>query len=76
MWLLSPSLNVLTVDWDSSDISTSAKLTIHQSNFNEKYALLRYHKVTIAFFREDGTFDTQETILQNTPQTTVFYDGS
>jgi hypothetical protein len=76
MWLLTPSLNVITVNWDSTDTTTSATLTINQSNFTASLPLLRYHKVNIAYFYSDATYTTAEQLISNTAQTTATYDGS
>jgi aminopeptidase N len=59
MWLLLPSLNVLTVDWDPNSISATSTLTIHQGFYTPDYETLRYQKIDVAFFKIDGSFDLQ-----------------
>lgn len=56
-WLLTPSVNVLTATWDPSDKKANATITIHQTYFAPEYPLLRYHKLNIALFKEDNTYD-------------------
>jgi aminopeptidase N len=75
-WLLTPSLNILTIDWDPQALEVNAKLTIKQTYFTEDYPTLRYHKINLAFFLEDGTYTIQEVFVKNTEQTEVTYDAS
>ena len=76
MWLLTSSLNVLSLDWDPSSTSTESTLTIKQTYFSDKFQTLRYHMLRVAFFREDGSYTTQKVLVRNTPTTIVTYDAS
>lgn len=76
MWLLTPSLNVITADWDPKSTSKTATLTINQTNFTEEYQMLRFHMVNVAFFTIDGSYTTQKVLIKDTEQTQVTYDAS
>ena len=76
MWLLTPSLNVITVSWDKNSTSKSATLTINQDNYTNDYKMLRFHSVNIAFFKNDGSYTTQQVLITDTPTMTVTYDAS
>ena len=62
-WLLNPSLNLISIDWNPNDTSTTATLSIKQEYYTELYKFLRYHKTKAAFFKEDLTFDIQEILI-------------
>lgn len=76
MWILTPSLNIITSTWDPTSRAKQATLTLNQSNYTSTYDMLRYHMVNVAFFKADGTYTTQKVLIQNKPQTQVFYDAS
>lgn len=75
-WLLAPSLNTVSVDFDPSDISDEATLTIHQDWYTEVYQTLRYHKTRVALFKEDATYDVLDVLLTPSATTTLKYKGS
>lgn len=64
-WLLTPSLNVVTINWNPDSTSSTATLTINQDPFTEDYPTLRLHMVNIAFFKADGSYTTQKVLLIN-----------
>lgn len=76
MWLLTASLNVLTITWDPQSTDAAAILTINQTAFSVDYSTLRYHMVNVAFFKADGSYTTQKVLINNTNQTTLTYDAS
>lgn len=76
MWLTSVSFNVLTPEWDPSDISSTATLIIHQENFSSVHQNIRYHQITVTFFKNDGTSINQSVLVQPQSDTLVVYDGS
>lgn len=59
MWILTPSLNVITPKWDPLSVSSRAILSLNQTNFSPAHKMLRYHKVNVAFFKADGSYTTQ-----------------
>jgi aminopeptidase N len=75
-WLLTPSLNTGYVEWDPSDASPKATLTIHQDFYSSVYPFLRYHKTRVALFYPDTTYDVIDVMLAPSSSTTVEYDGS
>jgi len=75
-WLLTPSLNTVSIEWDNTDLSDSATLTIRQNYYTDVYPTLRYHKTRVAFFKSDGTYDVKDILLTPTPTTTLTYKGS
>jgi aminopeptidase N len=76
MWLLEPSLDVLSVEWDPSDISTTAPIKFRQAPFSSAYPLLRYHKINVAFIRANGTFVSKTFLVGNREETVGSYNGS
>lgn len=76
MWLTSVSFNVLTAEWDPSDLSSTATLTIHQENFSSVHQSLRYHQITVTFFKNDGTTFSQPVLVKAQSDTQIVYDGS
>lgn len=56
-WLLTPSLNEVSVGWSPSDSSPKAVLTIKQDYYAATYPVLRYHKTKVAFFYDDASRD-------------------
>lgn len=75
-WLLTPSPNFVTVEWDPNNHQPVAILKIKQSAYSPVYPLLRYHKTRIAFFNSDGTYDAQDIMILPQAQTEVVYNGS
>jgi aminopeptidase N len=65
-WIETPSLNVLSVSWDSSVTVGNADLTITQRAYSDKYPTLRYHKITITWVKENNTVDNTVALVNNT----------
>ena len=76
MWLLVPSLNEFSVKWDPASKAEKAVLELHQTNYTEKYKQLRYHKLNIALFKEDGTCDVLSELIRPVVKTTLTYNGA
>lgn len=71
-WLQTASLNVLETNWDQ----INSKVIINQSSFDDKN-ILRDHKLKMAFFYEDGTFDVKQNVQIKAVETTeINYAGS
>lgn len=64
MWLEKASLNVIEASWNPEDKSTEAKMVIGQSAYSPLHPTLRLHKIKIALFKEDFTFDVIEVLLK------------
>lgn len=75
-WLLTPSLNVVSVQWDPNNTSPTATLIINQSAYSSQYPVLRYHKTRVAFFRANNTYDTFDVLINPNATTLFSYDGS
>lgn len=76
-WIKKAGCNSILARWDKSDKSTNAKLTLVQDWTLEEHQTLRYHKMKVAFYAEDGKLlEAKEVILQNVSETVVEYDGS
>jgi len=74
-WLDSPGMNSITSDWDPTATGV-ASLTIRQSAASPDYPTLRYHKICVGFFGEDGqVLEEKEIILNNSEITTVEYNA-
>lgn len=75
-WLLAPSFNVLSVEWDPNSTSTTAELKINQRAYSQSYPTLRYHKVIVSFIRANGTVTNKVVVIDDSPQTIVTYNGN
>lgn len=67
MWILAPSLNIITPTWDPTSTSKQASLILNQSNYTNAYNKLRYHMVNVAFFKADGSYTTLKVLIKNQP---------
>ena len=63
-------LNECEVQWIGEE-----KLKIVQTVSLKEFPTLRRHKMKLALFRKDGTFDTIDVLLRNEPETTVEFKG-
>ncbi len=63
--------------WDQKDKSKKAKLTLVQGWTLEEHQTLRFHKMRVGFYSEDGALlEVKDVILQNREETVLEYDGS
>lgn len=70
MWLEQPSLNIFQIDWDR----VNKQITVNQSSFNGSN-ILRYHKIEVAFFKGDGSFDVlTKQLIKDSPATVLTYN--
>lgn len=71
-WFLTPSLNILESTWASSS------LKVIQSAFSEIYPSLRYHKLQVAFYDQNGQITEVKdvTIPRNVTSVEVPFDNS
>lgn len=76
-WIETAGCNEVTCDWDSSDKSENAKLTLLQYACLEEHPLLRYHKMNVGFYSSEGELlETKSIILKNVRETVIEYNGS
>ena len=76
-WLVKPGLNEVEPSWDAGANEGQATVTITQTAAREDYPTLRYHKIGVAFYGEEGKLlKTKEIILNNQAVTEVKYDAS
>lgn len=75
-WLLTPSLNTVSIEWDPTNLSPDATFTIKQECYTDVYPTLRYHQTRVALFKDDCTYDVLDVLITPTPTTTVAYDGT
>merc|ERR1712151_1369151 len=70
-------LNTVKCYWDSKNKKTEAELVLEQGVALEAHPTLRFHKMNIGFYAENGELiETKEIILQNQKETIIKYDGS
>lgn len=62
--------------WDPSITIGNADLTITQTAYSDAYPTLRYHKVTISWVKENGTYINTTNLVNNTETTTVTYNAA
>jgi aminopeptidase N len=76
-WIKKAGCNSVLARWDKGDKSGNAKLTLVQGWTLEEHQTLRYHKMRVGFYAEDGgLLDVKDVILQNRAETVLEYDGS
>ena len=77
-WLQTSSLNVFEAQWDPTNFSSNATLTLKQSPFSSQYNTLRWHKIQIAFFTSSSTIAMTKTVTisPDDPITSITYDGT
>ncbi|KRX11163.1 hypothetical protein PPERSA_10930 [Pseudocohnilembus persalinus] len=71
-----PSLNECFPHFDPSNTQKQATLKIKQSVALSNHPTLRFHKMKVAFFKENGEIQHQDVILQPQEITEIQYDGS
>ncbi|KRX05743.1 hypothetical protein PPERSA_09883 [Pseudocohnilembus persalinus] len=71
-WLLEPGMNIIEPLFDPSN----PELIIKQSAYLQKFPTLRYHKINIGFFKEDGSVDVQTEYIKPESQTSIKFDTS
>ena len=76
LWLEKPSLNYLTPSWNPEDSSAEAKLTVKMTPYTENYPTLRPHKIKVGFFKENGSADVVEALLDPQEINEIPYNGS
>merc|ERR1711933_379004 len=70
-------MNTVKCNWDVKNKSKTAELILEQGVALEKHSTLRYHKMNVGFYSENGQLiEIKEIILQNQKETVVKYDGS
>jgi aminopeptidase N len=76
-WIKKAGCNSVLAKWDQKDKSKNAKLTLVQDWTLEEHQTLRYHKMRVGFYAEDGSLlEAKDVILQNKTETVLEYDGS
>ena len=65
-WICTAGLNECEVEWVNAN-----KLKIIQTCSLKEFPLLRRHKMKVALFHKDGSFETVDILLKNGPETEV-----
>ena len=69
-WICTAGLNECEVQWIAE-----GKFQIVQSVSLKQHPTLRRHKMKVALFRKDGTFDVIDVLVKNQPETVVEFKG-
>jgi aminopeptidase N len=76
-WIETAGMNEVKPVWSKDDKSKNAKLTLIQGHCLPQYPTLRYHKMQVGFYADDGTLiEAKEIFLKNQKETVIEYDGS
>jgi aminopeptidase N len=76
-WIEEAGHNILQAEWDPKNTSAEAPLVIKQTAQLGKYPLLRYHKIKIGLYGDQGKLiQVLDVIVNNQPETKVTYDGT
>jgi hypothetical protein len=54
MWLEKASLNILEPEWNVNSKEANSRLLIKQTVHTPEYPTLRFHKIQVSFFKENG----------------------
>ena len=76
MWIESSSVNVLEVEWNPADTSSTAGLKIKQSNYSPLLGELRHHMISVAFIQADGAIFTQQYLVNNEAETQLTFNNT
>lgn len=75
-WLVNPGLNEVQPEWDSAATAAESKVVVRQTAAREDFPTLRYHKIKIAFYKEDGEiFEDREFLLEKGETTEIVYNA-
>ncbi len=75
-WLETCSTNELQIEWDVKEKGEKATATILQTPITEEHPTLRPHKIKVALFKADCSFDVVEVFVEATNKTSFEYNGS
>ena len=76
-WIRTAGCNSVLAKWDREDKSGEARLVLVQGWTLPEHQTLRYHKMRVGFYAEDGTLlEVKDVILQNREETVLEYDAS
>ncbi len=76
LWLETESTNILQPAWDISNKNPKAKIQINQSFIDKKFSVLRPHKIQVALFKPDMSYDVFEAEIGPQTEFELEYDGS
>ncbi|CAK86275.1 unnamed protein product (macronuclear) [Paramecium tetraurelia] len=74
-WIETAGMNEIEPQWDQTDRTHQAKLTIFQRPALSQFPALRIHKIKIGLFHDNG-LDSIDAVLQATEENVITYDGS
>lgn len=75
LWIEKEGPNILTLDWEIKD-NNKVKLIIKQSNFHIHLDTLRFHKIKVALFDEQGKVNYKiDVIVKNQAETVLEVDN-
>ncbi|CAD8060911.1 unnamed protein product [Paramecium primaurelia] len=74
-WIETAGMNEIEPQWDQTDRSHQAKLTIYQRPALSQFPTLRIHKIKIGLFHDNG-IDSIDAVLKATEENVITYDGS
>jgi len=74
-WILTPGTNVLQASWDFNAHEIN-QMTIKQSAWHKRYPLLRYHKIKVGLYGDNGQLlQVIDAIVNNKAETVVQFNG-
>lgn len=76
VWLERPSFNVIEPCWNPEAESLNAQMVIKMKPRTMQYSTLRPHKIKIALYKEDLSFDVIQTLLHPQQENYITYDGT
>lgn len=68
-------MNEIVPEWDATRRDAAAELKIVQRPALDEFPTLRWHKIKIGFFKEDGSVDAVDALVENQEETVVTYNG-
>lgn len=76
-WVETAGHNVLACEWDPSSTAAAAEMVVRQTAYLEEYPLLRFHKVQVGLYGDEGKLlQVLDVIVENKAETRVQYDAT